>query len=188
MYSLEEFREGMPRPLTLSVPEPEFLTGDFSRLADKNGNRIAIYDPLTGKAGPSGTWVREAFAGNRIPASRINPIAQKILSYEPKPNTVTPGQGYSIQNCFIPGSGSDAAGGDLNRFHNVAMKFDQNFRNANRFFFRAAWNNRNEMGSGNGMVGVGSFGTLPQQRQNRAYALDWVGTASPALIFNARLS
>jgi hypothetical protein len=188
MFTFEQFRDGTPRPFTLSVPQPEFFQGDFSKLADKNGNRIAIYDPLTGQANASGAWVRQAFPGNMIPVSRVNPIAKAILSYGLKPNTVTPGQGYSIQNCFLPGSGSNAANGDLDRFHNVAMKFDQNFGSANRVFFRAAWNNRFEFGSQNGLTGVGSRGQLPQQRQNRAYGLDWVGTASPSLIFNARLS
>src|SRR5262245_14532246 len=38
----EGYREGTPTPLTLSVPEPEWLNGDFSKLADSRGQKITI--------------------------------------------------------------------------------------------------------------------------------------------------
>jgi len=47
-----------------------------------------IYDPTS--AGVGGT--RTAFAGNIIPANRIDPVALKLLSYYPLPNTGAPGQ------------------------------------------------------------------------------------------------
>src|SRR6516164_9387557 len=71
--------------LVLSVPEPEFLQGDFSKLVDNQGRQILIYDPSTGHD-VNGTWVRTPFAGNKIPPSKLNPIAQKILGFHPKPN------------------------------------------------------------------------------------------------------
>ncbi len=46
-----------------------------------------IYDPLT--AGVGGT--RTAFANNIIPSDRIDPVALKLLSYYPLPNTGAPG-------------------------------------------------------------------------------------------------
>src|ERR1700730_1905324 len=45
-----------------------------------------IYDPTTGVVGS-----RSAFPGNIIPASRIDPVALKILNYYPLPNTGAPG-------------------------------------------------------------------------------------------------
>src|SRR5258708_8008237 len=46
-----------------------------------------IYDPTT--AGIGGT--RTAFANNIIPANRIDPVALKVLSFYPSPNTGAPG-------------------------------------------------------------------------------------------------
>ncbi|MBV9082923.1 MAG: carboxypeptidase regulatory-like domain-containing protein, partial [Acidobacteriaceae bacterium] len=45
-FNYEGYREGTPTPLTLSVPEPEMLNGDFSKLTDANGRSITIYNPF----------------------------------------------------------------------------------------------------------------------------------------------
>ncbi|MFN7920968.1 MAG: carboxypeptidase regulatory-like domain-containing protein [Bryobacteraceae bacterium] len=61
-----------------SVPEDAFRAGDFS------GQGQVILDPNTSSAA-NGVG-RTAFPGNRIPASRISPIAQKVQSYFPIAN------------------------------------------------------------------------------------------------------
>ncbi len=55
-------------PLTGIVPAAQQRAGQFT---------TAIRDPLTG----------QPFAGNLIPAARINPIAQRLLKFWPEPNT-----------------------------------------------------------------------------------------------------
>jgi hypothetical protein len=56
------------------LPTAAERRGDFSQT--RSGNTpVIIYDPLT----------RQPFPGNQIPASRINPVAAKILSYVPLP-------------------------------------------------------------------------------------------------------
>ncbi len=66
-----------------SVPETGIRAGDFS------GVSTIIYDPLTGNnpnpLTSDGTG-RTPFPGNKIPANRISPIAQKIQAYYPTPN------------------------------------------------------------------------------------------------------
>ncbi len=57
-----------------SIPDDAFRTGDLS---GDPGHQV--YDPLTGPQDGSGQN-RTPFAGNIIPASRINPIAAKIFS------------------------------------------------------------------------------------------------------------
>lgn len=58
------------------VPDQVVRGGDFTR-------RSPIFDPLNLDAG----GFRAPFAGNRLPASRLDPIALKFLStYEPLPN------------------------------------------------------------------------------------------------------
>jgi hypothetical protein len=60
------------------MPTAAARTGDFSQIA------AVVRDPLTG----------QAFAGNRIPSSRISPQAAALLAYYPLPNTTTIGANY----------------------------------------------------------------------------------------------
>lgn len=72
------------------------LPGAAFRSGNLSGAAVTIYDPLTGNAAGSG---RTAFAGNLLPASRISPIAQRILGFVPQPNIVAPeGQVNYSQN------------------------------------------------------------------------------------------
>ncbi len=73
-------RIGVVRNLT--VPTPEQVRGDFSRLTDAAGVLTRIYDPAT--YNPA-TRTRTPFPGNIIPSSRIDPVGGKIASYFPAP-------------------------------------------------------------------------------------------------------
>lgn len=63
---------------TLTIPPTAFRTGDLSASTTK------IYDPATGAVDGTG---RDTFPGNKIPTSRISPIATKILNFLPAPAT-----------------------------------------------------------------------------------------------------
>lgn len=181
MFNYEGYREGVPQPLTLSVPAPEFLNGDFSKLVDAAGNRIVIYDPLTGTE--ANNYTRTPFPNNIIPANRINPVAQKLLSYWPKPNVTTPGQAYSRANFFLsPNIATDA-------FYNWTAKVDQQFNEKHRMYLRFAKNDRRENRNENGVVdAVGECCQLPFKRLNDAFVADYLANFSPTLIFNFRVS
>jgi hypothetical protein len=185
MVNYERYREGTPRPFTTSVPAPEFATGDFSRLVDGQGRQIVIYNPFTG-ADLNGTWTRQPFTGNRIPANLINPIAQKILGYHPAPNTTTAGSNYAQDNLFF--GGRQAL--DADSFYNLAIKLDHNFNERHRMFFRHASNDRTQFGYdfGTAVVGVGERGSLPHFRINDAYVIDWTSTVQPTMVLNWRVS
>ena len=184
MFSYEGYREGTPGPLNLSAPEPDMRAGDFSKLADPQGRRIAIYDPTTGRE-VNGVWTRDAFPGNIIPPNRVNPIARRILEYMPKPNTSTPGVGYAVQNFFVPG-GEQL---EIDGFYNVVAKVDQNIGDRHRFFFRHANNDRFQERTDNGLKEVpGHQGFYRHRRINYAQVLDWVSTLNANLILNWRLS
>jgi hypothetical protein len=46
-----------------------------------------IYDPLTTRYDTvKKAWVRDAFADNRLPAGRLNPVAFNLLKSIPTPN------------------------------------------------------------------------------------------------------
>jgi len=185
MFNWEGYREGIPQPLTLSTIQPEFLNGDFSKLVDGAGRPIIIYDPLTGRADASvpGGWRRDPFPGNIIPANRINPIAQKILGFMPRPNVSDPAAGYGRNNFFLsPNIATD-------RFWNWTAKVDQQFNEKHRMYLRFAKNDRRENRNENGVVdAVGECCQLPFKRLNDAFVADHLATLSPTFIFNFRLS
>ncbi|MBL8211955.1 MAG: carboxypeptidase regulatory-like domain-containing protein [Bryobacterales bacterium] len=54
--------------------------GDFSQTVDVNNRLIPITDPTN----------RQPFAGNRIPANRLDPNGQALLNFFPQPNFVNP--------------------------------------------------------------------------------------------------
>jgi trimeric autotransporter adhesin len=64
------------------VPTAREKAGDFSQTFNAAGQLVVIYDPLTGDANGNG---RTPFAGNVIPAGRINGVTSKMLSYLPNP-------------------------------------------------------------------------------------------------------
>lgn len=83
---------------TTTLPTAAERTGDFSAILTNNvigsnpctgANVYAgqIFAPTTTSSNASGTPCRTgAYAGNVIPASQLNPIAQKVLSYLPANN------------------------------------------------------------------------------------------------------
>ncbi len=181
--SFENYREGTPSPLTLTVPQPEFLNGDFSKLVDANGRQIKIYSPYSGRADASvpGGWVRDPFPNNQIPANLISPIAQKILGYFPQPNFTAAGRAYGENNLVFPNYFAK------DKFYNLILKFDFNFNDKHRAFIRHASNDRTEDRNDNGVFsGPGQGGQQPFQRINDAYVVDWVYTAMPTMIVNVR--
>ena len=186
LFNYEGFREATPQPLVLSVPGTEMRAGDFRKLTDSRGRAISVYDPNSTFQIPGTTrWDRTAFPGNIIPASRIHPISSKLAGFFPTPNTTTPGADYGQANYFLSG-GDNPARDD---FYNLVVKVDQNLGSMHRFFFRHASNDRTEDRNSNGIRNrPGQDGQHPLKRINDAYALDWVSTLTPNLIFNFRSS
>ena len=71
-----------------SVPTPLQRSGDFSQTYNANGQLEAIYNPFSSRSDPSspGSYVRDPFPGNRIPASFLNPVALNAQKYYPAAN------------------------------------------------------------------------------------------------------
>ena len=78
-----------------TLPTTPERTGDFSRQLNNAGALSVIYDPWTTATNGS-TVTRTPFAGNVIPASRIDPSSAKMMSYLWQPNN--PGSGVTGAN------------------------------------------------------------------------------------------
>lgn len=180
LFSFDKYRTELPNVLNLSVPEPEMRTGDFSRLTNAAGQLITIYDPMSGRT-VAGSFVRDAFPGNRIPADRIDPVARAVAGYFPAPNSATSGVRYSSQNLKLPN----------NRhywdFYNWLARADFQIGDKHRVFVRPARMLFDELANYNGIEGAGRQGGV-FSRSNHAILADWVGTLNPTLIANLRVS
>ncbi len=69
-----------------TVPAAAFKTGNFSNLVSASGTQIPIFDPATTQPDGNGSFVRQQFPGNIIPASRISPVSAKIAALLPNPD------------------------------------------------------------------------------------------------------
>jgi hypothetical protein len=92
MVSFEALRERRADSTITSVPTTLERTGDFSQTKTAAGGLIAIYDPLTTRANPSGSGnIRTPFTGNVIPSGRFDPVGVSVAKYYPAPNLTTTG-------------------------------------------------------------------------------------------------
>ena len=94
MFNMEWIRNASPLPYTASYPTAAERSGDFSSLVNSNGQPVLIYDPLTTTL-VNGQYIRQPFAGNVIPANRINPIGKALIGDYPLPNI--PGNARRVQ-------------------------------------------------------------------------------------------
>jgi hypothetical protein len=100
-FAYEGLREEVPTVVTTSVPTALQRAGDFSQTLASNGQLVQIYDPTTTRPDPlhPGAYIRTPFVGNIIPASKLDPVAQKIVAYYPAANS--PGNPYTQLNNYI---------------------------------------------------------------------------------------
>ena len=182
--SFENYREATPNPLRNSYPELEMRNGDFSKMRNETGVPVVIYNPFSSTPDAAGDPVRLPFPGNVIPGSMISPVAKAVTAFMPTPNAATPGNlRYGTTNYQLPAYVNN------DKFYNLILKFDWNFGDKHRAYFRHASNDRTEDRAVNGIDNKpGTDGQQPFQRINDAYVADWLYTAAPTLIFNVRAS
>lgn len=100
--SVEYWKIASPSGYTRTVPTPLERTGDFSQTLAADGSQRTIYDPFSTVVNPTtGAVTRTAFAGNRIPTNRFDPLAAKLASYLWDPNQGN--TGYNHANNFQRG-------------------------------------------------------------------------------------
>jgi hypothetical protein len=88
-FAGEAYRQNQTSSVVQQLPTAAEVIGDFSHSKYTNGTQQTIYNPLTTVFNPNGTWSRQPFMNNIIPASLISPIGAKLASYYPAP-TSTP--------------------------------------------------------------------------------------------------
>ena len=99
------------------TPLPEMLRGDFSSAVDAFGKPIKLNDPLA----------KAPFAGNQIPASRMDPVALKLAAYYPKPNLTGSANNYIAQ------------GNATSSWNNIGIKVDHQLSSRDRLTLSTFW-------------------------------------------------
>ncbi len=200
LVTYEEMKDTLPNPSynTYSIPNPAWVTGDFSTATYWNSTTqslqpLTIYDPLTPLqtvVDPIDGKTKQAhspFPGNIIPTNRIDPVATNILSYLSylTPN-VDPGPGYApwtnnYQNLQV----------EDDVWRNGGIKVDYNLNDKNMLSFRytnqqrsifANWGvgaPKDDPANGNGQ------GIAPAAQ---TYAAQWTHIFSPNLLLNIAAS
>jgi hypothetical protein len=118
-----------------NVPTAAMRAGDFS------GTSITLKDPLTG----------QPFPGNVIPSGRLDPTAQKILSFfYPLPNQGTLSSGMGVYQQFVP---------ETRNRQRADLRVDHEASSKDSLFLRASYQRRDPQGiqfeAGNGLTNMG---------------------------------
>jgi hypothetical protein len=136
-YDYEGTRQSTAATQLSTIPTLKERAGDFSDTRDANGTLVTIYNPLDTFKAADGRTLRNAFAGNIVPASLQNPVAKNALAYYPLPTSE--GSLYTHTNNFF-GQGvsrSEANQMDAKVDHNISDKsrlssrYSLNFGNSN---------------------------------------------------------
>lgn len=152
-FSYEGFRNRVGASVTaLSVPPPEFFTGDLHNFVDASGKMYQIYDPGSQRL-VSGSYVRDPFVNNQIPQDRIDPVAKAIAAYAApllKPNVagLVPGTSGYVRSNYL------SNGTSLAPSNKWSFKIDQTLTQKQRFSFFFGRNKQIDDYGANGPTGL----------------------------------
>ena len=187
-FNYEGTRQGSPDQVLGTVPTDLQKSGNFSQTLDAKGEQDIVYDPNTTRADPNhpGSYVRDQFPGDMIPASRFSPISVNVLKFYPQPNR--PGQGASNINNFLQ------TGKSVTNKDNYLARVDHYINERNRIFGRFGYtpyaNFSTLPGSSSNPAGSGyAFGSRSINSNPATAALiAFTSTFTPNLVGEARLS
>src|SRR5581483_5605441 len=116
------------RTFLASVPPPAWRVGDFSGFNP-------IFDPATTTSGPSGP-TRQPFPGNKIPSSRWDPVAKKLMDMFPQPNVPGAVEPSGVANNFLSNPSEPDT---VDQFD---VRIDHRFSDKDSIFGRVSYSNQ----------------------------------------------
>jgi len=170
----EGLKDQQAQQYTNSVPTQLERSGDFSQTRTAAGQAITIYNPFTTRYDPANPTVliRDPFAGNRIPAAMIEPIAVNILKYTGMPNL--PG---SVSNQFI-------AYARPIRDHMFSVRIDHRLSDKHTLF--TSLSNVRVYALAPGASPAYGVSGYTNNRQDLLWTLGYVWVVNPSTVFNLR--
>lgn len=121
-FMYEGVRQRNPTSSINTVPTADQAKGDFSTTYPSAGKLVGVYDPASSTYdAATNKWTRTAFAGNLIPASRVDKVSANLAKMWPAANLPTDATG--INNYLFTGSGSVGTNAYVTRIdHTLASK------------------------------------------------------------------
>jgi len=179
MFSYEGWRSRGTDLQNFTIPLGEQRAGDFSRLLNAAGQLVTINDPLTTAPDGRGGFVRTPFSGNRIPTTRMNPIAVRAAAFLPQP--IFAGQGPGQVNNYVRPTPN------IFGINMVASRIDYHLSQRHKVHFRYSNTPFEEMRS----IGWGDnvaepSGNAPLTRNGVNWSFDWTWMAAPTTVWNLR--
>ena len=116
-----------------TVPTALERAGNFTQSLNAAGQMQQVYDPLTTRQDPANpaAYTRAPFAGNVLPTSRIDPVAQRMITFYPQANTT--GNPITHVNNFVSNAPRRISKNDFSG--RVDHQVTQNYRTFARYSF-----------------------------------------------------
>ncbi|MFN7923935.1 MAG: TonB-dependent receptor [Bryobacteraceae bacterium] len=181
-FGFQRLHEKKVAQVDASVPSLGMRQGDFN-FPGAN----AIYDPATTRF-VNGSWLRDPFPGNRIAANRIDPVAQKVLGFDPwqLPNRAGSFISTGASGNYLADEFARVFLDDVNL--RLDHQFSQNFKiyyswTDNKYLpgLQRPWNIRPDRGEFDAAAGNKS----PSRNQNMSFGKTWI--ISPSIVNDARV-
>jgi hypothetical protein len=169
-----------PTSQTATFPTDPQREGDFSQTFQSNGQLIQIFDPFNTFTNAAGQLERMPFGGNRIPVSRIDPVAAKALSFFPRQNQVT--------NAVTNNNNWFAQGVNSSTNKQMDFKGDHNFSDKNRL--TARYSHLRGFGTPVNLFGAGNpaftFNDGPNGTKTTSVVADFTRAQSATSVWTVR--
>lgn len=164
--------------MTGTVPTPLQLAGDFSQTFRTNGQLYTIYNPYDTYETSDGSTLRRPFAGNKIPASLMNPISLKMIKYFPAPTSEGDPMTHA-NNFFAQGTNGSA-------YNKMDIKIDHHMGEKQRFSGRYSsnWSTSTPFNR----YGNIADSINPGHEHDTNFVLDYTRMHSPTTIVTTRFS
>ncbi|MFB3827965.1 MAG: carboxypeptidase regulatory-like domain-containing protein [Bryobacteraceae bacterium] len=181
------FRVGSPRSETVTIPTMAAREGDFSSLLRVDATRYQVYDPLSVRPDPArpSHYVRDPFAGNIVPQSRIsNPMYKFFKDVLPVPNDDPLDPKAEPLRNFI-----GFANPYEEKYYAMNNRVDYRVSDAHRVFVRWSANEwRNVNKTYMYASSIPDLASNSQIRNNVGAAADWVYVVNSSTMLNAAAS
>lgn len=174
-FAGETYVDNQPQASAFAVPSLQTRIGDFSNLL-RSGRPFYLKDPLSPLACSSTTGGPGCFAGNIIPADRLNPTGLKIASVMPEPDrNVDDGSQNFSRTDILP-----------NKAYQVTVKVNHNLTSSNAMsgFYLRQVTEENSANYNRVNKFVGSQYLL--KRANHTVVLNDTWVASPSMVVTLR--
>jgi len=179
LFDYAGLRERSASSTTTTVPTELQRTGNFSQTLAANGQQIRIFNPFSTRQSGS-AYVRDQFTDNIIPASMLDPVAQNVMKYYPKANTVG--------NSVTQASNYYKTGATALDVTQMDARVDHNFSDTRRLFGRFSFrNNINPPAAFFPQDLAIAEGRVITENHMRNAVVDYTQTLTPKTVLSLRL-